>query len=258
MSQELGPEIVEIDALLERAGRAFAYPATPPLAEAVLARLPAVRPSQTPFDAVRRWWQQPAARIVTAAVTTVALVAGGALAVPQSRSALADLFGLSHARIDVVTPGLTTPTPPVRPAESFARPVTLQEAQAAVNFPLRVPHEGGVALEPDAVLLVERSTPPVAVFTYEEFDLYETRDGTFIKNVAPELIHEVEFRGEVAYWIDQGGHIASFLDEQGNEVLEYRRTVERATLLWEEGGVTYRLETSLSQEEALRVAESVR
>jgi len=67
-----------------------------------------------------------------------------------------------------------------------------------------------------------------------------------------------EFGGQPALWIDEGGHIASFLDEAGRVVVESRRTVDRATLLWEEGGITYRLETSLSQEEAIRVAESLR
>jgi len=102
---------------------------------------------------------------------------------------------------------------------------------------------------------------PVVIFVYEDegFDLYQTRQGYFGKGAPdPSLIHEIAFGGHPALWIDEGGHIASFLDGQGRVVVESRRSVDRATLLWEEDGITYRLETSLSQEEAVRVAESLR
>lgn len=260
MSDELAPDISEMDALLRRASRAFAYPQTPAMVVAVTARLREPGPSVLGVlaEIVRGWWRRPLPRIAVAVVITALVVLGAALAVPQSRTALADFFGLSNVRVDE-EPSVGQ-LPPVLSPGSFAAPVLLADAQDAVDFPLRFPTSDGARLEPNAVYLQgENTSAPAVIFVYEEFDLYQTRAGFFGKG-GPDLslIHEIEFGGQPALWIDEGGHIASFLDEQGRLVVESRRTVERATLLWERDGVTYRLETALSQEEAIRAAELLR
>jgi hypothetical protein len=97
------------------------------------------------------------------------------------------------------------------------------------------------------------------IVSYDAYDLYETSAGLFGKGLPdPALLNEIEFDGRDAYWIEEGGHIAESYDAQGRLVVESRRTVDRATLLWEDGEVGYRLETSLSQDEALDVARSLR
>ena len=260
MSDELPPDFSEMDALLRRASRAFVYPQTPPMAVAVTARLREPGPSalRVLVEAVRGWWRRPLPRIAVAVLTAALVVLGAALAVPQSRTALADFFGLSHVRVDE-EPSVGQ-LPPVLSPESFAAPALLADAQDAVDFPLRFPTSDGARLEPTAVYLRGGNTSvPTVIFVYEEFDLYQTRAGFFGKG-GPDLslIHEIEFGGQPALWIDEGGHVASFLDEEGRLVVESRRTVERATLLWERDSVTYRLETALSQEEAIRAAESLR
>lgn len=266
MSEELGLGIVEMDTLLRRASRAFAYPPTPAIAAAVTARLrhsgpsPVVALAGLLLETVRGWWWRPAARIAFAMVVAALVVVGVALAIPQSRAALAEFFGLSHVRVEL-GPALG-PSPPVLSPDSFARPASLRSVQEAVEFPLRLPTREGIRLQPDAVYLQgEDRNAPVSIFVYEDegFDLYQTGAGFFGKGGPdPSLIRQIEFGGHPALWIDEGGHIASFLDEQGRVTVESRRTVDRATLLWEEGGITYRLETSLSQGEAIRVAESLR
>lgn len=260
MNDELTTDIVQMDALLRRASRAFVYPKTPAMAVAVMARLQEPGPSLLGVlvDVVRGGWRRPLPRAAIAAVMTALVVLGAALAVPQSRTALADFFGLSHVRVDE-GPSVG-PLPPILSPESFAAPVFLADAQDAVDFPLSFPTKDGARLEPSAVYLQgENTSAPAVIFVYEAFDLYQTRAGFFGKGGPdPSLIHEIEFGGEPALWVDEGGHIASFLDEAGRLVVESRRTVERATLLWERGGVTYRLETVLSQEEAIRAAESLR
>lgn len=253
-------EMNELEALLRRTARDIEYPATPPIAATVAARLREPAPSflDSLADAVARWWARPLARAALAALAVFALVIGAALAVPQSRSALAELFGLSNVRVEV---GPTVgPPPPVLSPASFARPATLDEAREAAAFPLRLPASDGTLLQPDAVYLQgEFNSAPVVILVYEDerYDLYQS-SGAFFQKGVPEPFVEFEFDGHDALWIDQGGHIAAFLDDDGRLLIETRRSVDRATLFWEEDGITYRLETSLSREEAVRVAQSLR
>jgi hypothetical protein len=257
MSQDLDRELVQVEALLTRAAANFAYPATPPLAAAVRARL-VERPSRSDGrQSVSAWWLRPAgaaAALIAAAIVSL----GVTLSIPQSRSALADFFHLSHVRVVHELAG--SPTPPVLVPGNFARPSGIAALQNVADFPLLLPTQDGERIAPDAVYAQgEASKLPTAIFVYEDYDLYETRLGYFGKAaVDPNLIHSISFGGQPAYWIDQGGHMAEFLDEQGHVVAQSQRSVDRATLLWERNGVTYRLETSLSQEQAIQVAESLR
>ena len=257
MSAELRPELFEIDALLRSAARSFAYPPTPQIAARVSARLRGeLGAERAPL--LGRLWAAPPLRAFAGVAMALLLAVGVSVAVPQSRDALADFFGLSHVRVD--TGPVVGPTPPVLSPESFAEPSTAEGARAAVDFPLRFLEEDGVRYYPNDVYVQGESPDlPVVIFVYDDFDLYQTRLSFFGKGGPdPSLIHEIEFDGLSALWIDEGGHIAQFYDEEGRLVIESRRTVARATLLWEQDGVTYRLETSLLQDEAIEVARSLR
>jgi hypothetical protein len=260
MSVELDHELFAMETLLRRAAGTLSYPPTPAISAAVRARLQERRSlAERTKSGLVALWVRPVARQVLALLFIAAVLVGAALAVPRSRSALADFFHLSHVQVE--REPTSGPTPPVLSPETFASPSTIDEAQQAIDFPLRLPSSAGLQLLPDAVYLQgEGSGMPTVIFVYEDrgYDLYETRLSYFGKGVDPALVHNIEFGGQPAYWIDQGGHIASFLDEQGRVVVESRRSVDRATLLWERDGITYRLETSLSQEDAMRVAESLR
>jgi len=255
VSVELSPELLEMDALLRRASSGFAYPPTPRIAEAVVARL---RAAPERSSLLERLFGAPVARAAAGAMLALLAVVGVSLAVPQSRDALADLFGLSSVRVDR-TP-YVGPTPPVLSPESFARPATIEQARSAVDFPLRFYERDGVRYYPIAVYIADAdSTIPYPILVYDDFDLYEREDGFFGKGGPdPSLIHEIEFDGMPALWIDQGGHIAETYDAEGRLIVESVRTVDRATLIWEEDGVAFRLETSLRQAEAIEVARSVR
>lgn len=253
MSTELPADLLQMDTLLRRAARDLDYPAMLPIAAGVSERL-------QPRYAAPRLWSMPLARAAASLALAIVAAIGISVAVPQSRGALADFFGLSHVRVDK-EPSVG-PTPPVLSPESFAQPSTLADARAATDFPLRLPTSNGVALEPDAVYVQRYDSPAdvyAVIFVYDDYDLYETSAGLFGKGLPdPSLIHEIQFDGRDAYWVDQGGHIAESYDDQGRLVIETRRTVDRATLLWEDGEVGYRLETSLSQDDAIEVARSLR
>jgi len=253
VNAEMPADLFQMDALLRRAARDIDYPATASIAPGVSARL-------QPRAAAPRLWAMPFARAAAGVALAVVALIGISIAVPQSRDALADLFGLSHVRIDKEPSA--GPTPPVLSPQSFAEPSTLAAARLAAGFALRLPMRGGVALQPNAVYVQRYDSPPdvyAVILVYDDFDLYETDAGFFGKNLPDAaLLHEITFDGRDAYWIDEGGHIAESYDNQGRLVVESRRTVDRATLLWEDGDVGYRLETSLSQDEAIDVARSLR
>lgn len=260
MNDPTHSELFELETLLRGAAAALVYPATPNVVAAVSARLREERPSAGLFEMIVSFSARPVARFAMAAVAVAAVILGGALAVPRSRDALADFFGLSHVFVD--REPSTGPTPPELSPQSFAKPSKIEEVQGALDFPLRFPTRNGARLDPSAMYLAGLdSNLPIAIFVFEDegYDLYQTRQGFFGKGGPdPSLIHDISFGGRPAYWIDEGGHIATFLDEQGRLVVESRRTVDRATLLWERDGITYRLETNLSQAEAIQVAESLR
>jgi hypothetical protein len=59
------------------------------------------------------------------------------------------------------------------------------------------------------------------------------------------------------FWITGDPHFFFYEDANGQFVEDSRRWVGD-TLLWTEGATTYRLETALGRESAIRIAESLR
>ena len=261
MSQQLSPEFNDIDALLRSSAAAFSYPRTPNIAARVSAQLD-TQPFQTSIMArARALMSRPVLRVAVASLLVAVVAVASALAVPQSREALADLFGLSSVKIDVGP--VEDPPPPVLSPRSFATPTTLSSAQETVEFEIRLPAEDGVRLPPEAVYIqgIGGTMATVVILGYEsqDFDLYQSSIGFYGKGLPDaDLARESAVRGMPAIWIDSGGHIARSLDAEGKLLIETERTVERGTLLWEEGGISYRLETGLSEGEAILLAESLR
>ncbi|MCH7700026.1 MAG: hypothetical protein IH865_13910 [Chloroflexi bacterium] len=259
MSQQLTPEYGDIDALLRASAKAFSYPATPNvIAASVRTRL---EDEASFVERLRAVLARPVLRAGAAVLLVAAVVVASALVVPQSREALADFFGLSSVKIEIGP--LLGPPPPVLSPDSFASPATLQTAQEAVEFEIRLPTERGVQMLPDAVYVedIGGTSPPVVILVYEseDFDLYQRSMGFYGKGLPyAELARESSVHGRPAIWIGSGGHIARSLDADGNLLIETERTVKRRTLLWEDGGISYRLETGLSEEEAILLAESLR
>ena len=77
-------------------------------------------------------------------------------------------------------------------------------------------------------------------------------------SLAPEVRGEVDRRvGEAdAWWIAGGDHFFFYRDAQGNVVDTTLRLADN-TLIWEEAGVTHRVEGAPSLAAAIRVAESL-
>jgi hypothetical protein len=67
----------------------------------------------------------------------------------------------------------------------------------------------------------------------------------------------VTVTGNPGYWISGPPHFFFYVDPSGRSVDDTHRLVGD-TLIWSDGDVTYRLESQLGMEEAIRLAESLR
>jgi hypothetical protein len=239
-------------AVLERAlrelGREVELPPEPDLAGTVARRLRAE--AEPRRDAVRLPWLRRRPLALAAAVLAVAL--GAAFAVPQTRAAILDLLGLDGVEIERVQ---TLPEAPERGQQVPGGPVSLDQARAATDFELRVPDDY------DAIYLDRSFEGGLVSFVSEEPRLVLTQfrgaaTPYVEKSAGPGTrIEPVDVGGAIGYWLAGRRHVVVFQDASG-EVRE--RRVAGNVLLWERGGVTYRLEGARTKTQALALANDLR
>jgi hypothetical protein len=257
--------------LLMSAARETSWPATPDLRTRVL-RGVAQEERLKGGVALPRQVALAAVALLVAAVLVV-------LAVPRTRTAVADFFGLVEGyRIEVLTPTATasaagatssatpvrtpTPAPTATLLHDLAKRVTLEEAAARIGFEPALPPGFG---EPEVYILdtgygVEEVA--TVVLRYPTFDLWEARTGgrVFLSKGVPNgtVIDTVTIHRAGAYWVGDVPRRVRFVDESGVEVPGPARLVTANVLVWNapDRGF-YRIETDLPLEEALRIAESL-
>ena len=88
----------------------------------------------------------------------------------------------------------------------------------------------------------------------------------FRGSVSPEPIGKIISSGTVVepvrvgegsgYWITGNPHVYFYMSPEGENIEEGRRWVGDA-LIWQRGDQTYRIETSLGRDAAIRIAESL-
>lgn len=265
---------------LDGEAAAVAYPATPELRSAVLAAVVALPAT---VGAGRWAWSGGAPRRVALAAAAVLVVVAATLAVPSSRTAVGEFLGLVEGeRIEVVpstptavataagtsevgasgvgSPSVTPwPTPTRHPLATFGDPVSFGEVERALRFvPALVDGE-----LPVSVYLLDYESTLVVVLSYPAFDLWQARDtgfGYFSKGpILSDWISTPAIGERFGYWIEGGSYMVRFVDEEGEVVAGSERTVDRNTLIWQgpESGRYYRLESGLSLEEAVGIAEQL-
>lgn len=260
---------------LRNIARSFPYPPTPDLTSAVKAQLTSGEAgSRSGFLSIKM-----SRRLVWAALCLI-LILGGLLAVPQVRAALVEYLQIGAVRIFMVepTPSPTslpsttapelptvTPRPSPTPLASLldlAGETTLAEAEKQAGFSIRLPVYRADLGPPDRVFFQDLGGPVVVLVWLDpdrpdqvRFSLQELGPGTFAEKGNPGLVRETLVNGQQAIWAE-GPYLLQF--RRGNS-LEYdlRRLVDGHVLIWAEGKVTYRLESNLSLEEAINVAESL-
>jgi hypothetical protein len=251
---------VELEGALRDLGARYPYPPTPHLAAAVRGRIAA-----RPLAPVRRLplWRDPP-RLAIAAVVVLVLAGAAALINPTTRDAIAHFFHVRGVIVARVSPG-----PSISPATplNLGRATTLADAQSAVSFTIAVPPALGT---PDAVY-VDSSVPggevalaytpragiPVVKQTGLGVLVTEFR-GDLIPNfltkeVGPGgTLEETSVKGDPGWWIAGEPHWI-FVTIRGTEQQEPLRMAAN-TLIWEHGGITYRIESGLSKADAFKIA----
>ena len=250
----------DLESALDDLRATVAFPSTPAISRAVGEQL---RQERADANAQRvapsRWRVQwPFRRALALAVVIALLVVGTAVGVG---------LGLGGLRLTFVE---GTPHPLRAPAlvgeRGLGDRVTLDEARERVDFPILVPTVADLS-GPEAVYVSD--VPPggqVALLYTTEHDvnllLTEFRadigPGTFQKVIdAGVRVESVTVNGRGGYWIAGGEHVLGYLDANGREVTEMTRVIGD-TLIWEQDGLTLRIEGAESLADALRIAESVR
>ncbi len=254
----------ELTAALEDAGRHVAYPPTPDLARSVVQRL---ETGAVPERLARRGWWTAGWRTAAAGLAlTLFLFAGSLVVSPSWRRAVADFLGVSGIRIEVSD---RLPTPLGGQLDLGER-VSLAEAEESVTFDVLVPEALGA---PDEVYFDQPPQDGQVSLVYRAGDglpsasesgvgvlLTQFRGDVvdFAKKVlsAGTRIQAAQVDGFPAYWIEGAPHAFLYRDPDGDIVEETVRLADNV-LLWEQGDITFRLESALSLDEAIRIAESL-
>ena len=270
----------DLEAALRGLGEAIAWPATgsatgegPDLAAVVRQRIEASPQALTPTRP--RWAWRPARRALVVAVIillALAAIAGAAT------------LGLPGIRL-VLGPAPVSPPPSLQPPASGApdpsgspgaglglgQPVALADIDARAGFDVAWPEDPAVGppdaayIDPtksDQVALVWSTRPTLPGTLEPSVGLLVTQfhgvveDGFFTKSISTgTTVTLVLVDGKQGYWLSGDAHFL-FYEGPSGTVHDERRWVGD-TLLWSDGLITYRLETSLGQDAAIRIAESM-
>ena len=227
------------------------HPAGDRLAETLRRRLTAIVPGA---DRRRR------TRALLAAAAVFAVVATGVVAIAPARHAVADWLGIGAVEIR----RSDRPLPPATSTTSHRSGSTaaqrLAAARKAVRFRIVTPSRASAGALADVV--IDRRVPGgLVALTYERFTLVEiatnrTQPPPLTKLVSGSTpIPRVTVRGRPGLWIAEP-HAIGFVDRSGHFISD---TVRRSgpVLMWERGGVTYRIEGLRSLEDAQAVAATL-
>ena len=183
----------------------------------------------------------------------VLLLLAGSLFVPEVRARVVEVFRLGAVRI------LLTDEMPAEDMPPLDGETTLPSAQGQVDFPIRLPTYPPDLGLPDRVLVQEFRDPLIVLLWlnpgqpgHVRYALYQLANTGLIEKLTGR-IQETQVNGRRALWT-QDPHMLRLPTDEG----AVTRNVESNVLVWTEGGVTYRLETDGTLEEAIQIAQSLR
>jgi hypothetical protein len=258
------------EAHVQDTARTLHFPPTPDLAGAVNRRL---RVPQKQRIAPRLLWKSAAVGL---------LVLAALFAVPPVRAAIVQILRVGAITIFTVEPTpfpttAATSQPSVNAATSLSAPTatplrsvldlygetTLEDARQRVDFPLRLPAHSEQIRPPDKVFVQDLGGSVVIMVWLDpdqphqsRLSLHQFGPGTFAEKLQPRFVRETTVNGQRAVWA-RGPHLLQVWDKDRAEISQ-RRLVNGHVLIWQEGEVTYRIESTLQLDEAVQVAESLR
>ena len=244
------------------------YPRTPDIAGSVTARLHAsARPR---FISRRLVWS----------LTIILILFSSLMLIPPARAAIIEFIQIGVVRIfraeptpltppnqeipSTMVPMTATPVPTSRPLipllENLAGEMTLEEAQKAVNYPILLPSYPPDLGKPDRIFVQEAEGKMTILVwidpqqpTQVLMSLHLIPPGSWaIDKFDPAEVQETRVNGQRAIWA-----VGPYPLRLRNNDLQYMRLIEGHVLIWTDGILTYRLETDLSLEEAIKIAESL-
>ena len=241
------------------------YPSTPDIAGTVAAHL---RGTRHPRFVSRT--------IVRSLVFAIILLASLML-IPPVRAAVVEFIQIGIVRIfrsdpapapeeirGTVLPVTATPGPMLPSLipllEEMAGETTLSDAQRMIEYPILLPTYPTELGEPDRVF-VQDAEGFMTILVWIDpqqpdqvmMSLHLIPEGSWaIEKGSPSFIQETEVNGQWAIWA-----AGPYPLRLSNGDLQFRRLIDGRVLIWEADGITYRLETDTSLEEAIRIAESL-
>jgi hypothetical protein len=243
----------ELERTLAEVGQRLAYPRTTAIAPAVRARI--ARP--------RSFWSVLGNRRLAPAVVTLLLL----LVVTAFGPQLLRLRGIVIFPLQQTPPAATG-----APLPLSGERVTLDEARRRVHFSVRVPAELGA---PDDVFVETSGTSERVTFAYRERagipqskqigvavlvgEFRGTLEDVLLgKGAGPGTkVEPVSINGGRGYWLEGEPHLF-FYREPSGDVRQDTLRLAGNTLVWEQDGVTMRLEAQVTKEQALRIAGTFR
>jgi hypothetical protein len=238
-----------LDAALHALAADLDFPPTPEMRGAVVARIGA--------PARRGWWPRSVPRALALAIVVLLLAVAAVTAI---------VLAVPGLRLTLV-PALPTPGVPDGPlATRFALGEPLSPETVAVGIPagLGPPDEAYVLRDHEVLSLVYAAGGDLPEVADTGIGLLiQVIDGALDRERVEKLALEsgvsvtaVEVNGAAGYWIEGRPHLIRFLNRDGTPSSEGTRLVGD-TLVWEEGGVLYRIESGLGRRGTLRMAETI-
>jgi hypothetical protein len=244
------------------------YPHTPDIAGSVTAR----------FHSATRPRFRLSSKAVAWSLTIILLLCSSLMLIPPARAAILEFIQIGIVRIFPRSGGpITEPTR--TPTSSSGAPLTttpqvsdlpilsqivgkttLPNAQNQVEYAILLPTYPPNLGDPDYVYVQDAEGDMTILVWLDPQDpgkvlmsLHFIPEGSWaIDKMHPQTIEATTVNGKRALWT-----IGPYLLKVYNKELESVRLVTGHVLIWAEGEITYRLETDLSLEEAVKVAESL-
>ena len=206
-----------------------------------------------PTPLIRERWhgyRPPAMSYARRAAAMIALLLVIVMVTPL-RAAILDLLRIGA--VTIISVESPTASPSLPSLVDLFGATTFDEAMQGVNFPLRLPSDFGppdhVYQQGDSVITVwqaENNQPALA--------LYQIGRDDYVKMLS--MAHNTQVGERPAVWTEMP-HTLQY--QQSGEAMTTRQTVlvTGHVLIWQDNDITYRLESALSLEEAVAVAEAL-
>ena len=255
------------------------YPRTPDIAGSVMQRLQGFPSPRVSGD----WGAgRPGfvSRKLAWSLTAFLVLFLSLMLIPPARAAILEFIQIGIVRIfraeptqvtppqqqfpSTLMPGTATPALTSQPLipilEWLAGERSLESARALVDYPILLPSYPPELGQPDRVFVQDADGDLTILLwidpehpTQVQMSLHMIPPGSWaVEKMDPVLVQETTVNGERAIWA-----IGPYPIRFSNGDLDFVRLVDGHVLIWTDGEITYRLETELDLDEAIKVAESL-